>query len=524
MPARSTRSQCESVQNWQSFDRDAAMITSSLTRRSSSPPGYTAPPKPAKARRISGRRHMAWIISTGGRPRSHRPRLSSNDGSSLTASNAERIWSELTATRIGASFERRVEDTVPTALRARWRPAWSRQPVLPAGAARNWPVSELSARTSSAGGPSKITCAAVVARARTQVDHPVGPANDIQVVLDDDHRPSVVDQSVQQADEVVDILHVEAGGRLVEDIDLRVAGHLDRQLQPLPLAAGERVELLAEGEVPQAHIGEALEHDADRFLGEEVASLLDRHGQGLDDIPPAEAVLEDVVGVATALAHLADADDLGHEPEAGVGLAQAVAVRAGALRVRAEQRGLDAVGLCECRADRVEDAGVRRRVRAPRATDRRLVDDGHRRVGAWQAAMDQRALARAGHAGHRDEHAERDVDGDVLQVVQPGVPDRDRAARRTRLRLQLLPQVEVAAGGRPGRDEAIDACPRTRRSRRGGRRRGPCRRRGRRSGSPPRRARPRGPCCPCRAGVRAGCSSAGRRAHAGRWSARRRHT
>ena len=58
--------------------------------------------------------------------------------------------------------------------------------------------------------------------------------------------------------------------------------------------------------------------------------------------------------------------------------------------------------------------------------------------------------------GHRDEHAERHVDRDVLEVVEPRVPDRDRAARRSRLRLQLLADVEVAAGGRPRRDQAVD--------------------------------------------------------------------
>ena len=36
--------------------------------------------------------------------------------------------------------------------------------------------------------------------------------------------------------------------------------------------------------------------------------------------------------------------------------------------------------------------------------------------------MDQRALARAGHAGDDDEHAERDVDVDVLQVVGASAP------------------------------------------------------------------------------------------------------
>ena len=39
MSAMSTRSQCEFVQNWHSLVLDAVMITSSLTRRSSSPPG-----------------------------------------------------------------------------------------------------------------------------------------------------------------------------------------------------------------------------------------------------------------------------------------------------------------------------------------------------------------------------------------------------------------------------------------------------------------------------------------------------
>ena len=33
-------------------------------------------------------------------------------------------------------------------------------------------------------------------------------------------------------------------------------------------------------------------------------------------------------------------------------------------------------------------------------------------------AVDQRALARARHAGHDDQHAERDVDIDVLEVVR----------------------------------------------------------------------------------------------------------
>ena len=124
-------------------------------------------------------------------------------------------------------------------------------------------------------------------------------------------------------------------------------------------------------------------------------------------------------------------------------------------RVRAEQGWLDAVRLRERRPDRVEDAGVRRRVRAARATDRRLVDDRHRWVGAGQAAVDQRALAGACDAGHRHQHAERHIHGDVPKVVEPGFADRDRPAAPW-LRLQLLPDVEVAAGGRRRGDEPVD--------------------------------------------------------------------
>ena len=78
-----------------------------------------------------------------------------------------------------------------------------------------------------------------------------------------------------------------------------------------------------------------------------------------------QPVAEDLVGVAAALAHLAHAGDVGHEREVGVDQAQAVAGRARSLRVRAEQRLLHPVGGRERAPDRVQDARVRRRVRAP---------------------------------------------------------------------------------------------------------------------------------------------------------------
>src|SRR6185369_11154978 len=102
--------------------------------------------------------------------------------------------------------------------------------------------------------------------------------------------------------------------------------------------------------------------------------------------------------------------------------AGAVAVRARALGVGAEQRRLDAVGLRERLADRVEQAGVGRRVAAPRAADRALVDR-HHTVPFGDRAVDERTLAGAGDAGDDDQHAQRDVDVDVLQVVGAGAAD-----------------------------------------------------------------------------------------------------
>jgi hypothetical protein len=83
-------------------------------------------------------------------------------------------------------------------------------------------------------------------------------------VLDDDHGPTGIDESVEQADEVIDVLQVEPCRRLVEDVDLSVAGHLDRQLEAPALAARD-----------QPFIGQvdAVDPDLHRLLVEEIVEL-----------------------------------------------------------------------------------------------------------------------------------------------------------------------------------------------------------------------------------------------------------
>src|ERR687893_1778480 len=101
--------------------------------------------------------------------------------------------------------------------------------------------------------------AAVVAGAGAEVDDPVGVRHDRLVVLDDDARLAGVDEPVEQAEQLLDVGEVEAGGRLVEDVDVALLGHLGGQLEPLPLAAGQGGERLAEAEVAESDVGEPLQ-------------------------------------------------------------------------------------------------------------------------------------------------------------------------------------------------------------------------------------------------------------------------
>ena len=180
-----------------------------------------------------------------------------------------------------------------------------------------------------------------------------------------------------------------------------------------------------------------------------------RHREHLADVAAAEVVVQHRRLEPLPLALLAGGGDAGHHRQVGVDDAGAVAGRAGALGVGAEQRRLHAVGLRERLADRVEQAGVRRRVAPSRAADRGLVDRHHARAGR-DRPVHQRALARAGDPGDDDQHAERDVDVDVAQVVRRRAADLQRAGGRAHRLLECGPVVEVAAGERAAGPQPLD--------------------------------------------------------------------
>ena len=96
-------------------------------------------------------------------------------------------------------------------------------------------------------------------------------------------RLTGVDEPVEQAEQLLDVGEVEAGRRLVQYVEVALVPHVGRQLQPLPLAAGQRRERLAEAEVAEPDVGEPVEdlvggREPRVAVAEERLGLADRHG------------------------------------------------------------------------------------------------------------------------------------------------------------------------------------------------------------------------------------------------------
>ena len=76
-----------------------------------------------------------------------------------------------------------------------------------------------------------------------EVDQPVGCFDHVEVVLDDDHGVAVVAQLVEHAQQEGDVGEMQAGGRLVEDVERAAGialGEFQGQFDALCLATGKR--------------------------------------------------------------------------------------------------------------------------------------------------------------------------------------------------------------------------------------------------------------------------------------------
>ena len=298
---------------------------------------------------------------------------------------------------------------------------------------------------------------------RPQVDHPVGPLDDVKVVLDHKHGVARFHEPLEDSQQLPHVGHVEAGRGLVEDVERltgRPLGELPRELHPLGLAAGERGGGLAEVEVVEADVVERLQFAGDvGGVGKEFECLADLHVQQFGDVLPLPANLERVFGKPHAITDLTGHPDIGQEihvePDRAVALA-GLAPPAG--HVEAESPGLPAplLGFREHReqaADVVPDLDVCGRVAPGRAADRRLVDHnhlveaggplerrklaGHGGLAAQQLPQrrlehvaNKRTLATARDSRHAHEQPQWDLDIDALEVVVSHAAEREPLSRR----------------------------------------------------------------------------------------------
>ena len=316
-----------------------------------------------------------------------------------------------------------------------------------------------------------------------QVDDPVRVLDHVQIVLHDEHRIAPVDESLQQSDQAPHVVEVEARRWLVQQIEAasrRPLREFGRQLDALGLAARQRGRGLAEPDVPQSHLVQRRENAVDgRDVGEELARVLHAHGQDVRDVLALVPDLESLPVVAEPAADIACDVDVRQEVHLDLVLAVAGAgLAAAALHVETEPTRLVTPGprlrrLGHQGADRCEHVGVRRRVRARRATDGALVDRDHLvemfqtldpivlagRIrgavegpgqGLVQNLVDEAALAGAGHPGDQDEATERQVDVEIGQVVlaRPADAQPVPVARPPRLRHRHFRLPAQVGGGK----------------------------------------------------------------------------
>ena len=257
-------------------------------------------------------------------------------------------------------------------------------------------------------------------------------------MFNSDDAIALVDQRLQHGEQLADVFKVQAGGRLVQHVDGAAVGALLQfgcELHALRFTAGEGGCGLAQANVAQAHVHEGVQVARNRGeRSEELCGFFHGHFEYVGDGLALVMHFEGFAVVALAVAGFAGHVHVRQEVHFNLQGAVAGAVlAAAALDVEGEStRGVAAhfrfAGLCEQLADVVEHAGVGGGVRARGASDGRLVHVNDLvqvfqavdalvaagylfgavelvRQGGVQNVVDEGGFARAGHTGHRGEHA-----------------------------------------------------------------------------------------------------------------------
>ena len=159
--------------------------------------------------------------------------------------------------------------------------------------------------------------AALSAAFWSEVDKPIGMADDFEVVFDDEEAGALFNELFEGVEEAGDVVEVEAGGGFVEQVEGALVGGLGEmggEFDALGFAAGEGGGGLAEAKVAEADVGHGLKagEEAGRF-GEESEGFADGQLEDFVDVEALVADVEDGGFVAGAAAVFADEFDIGEE-------------------------------------------------------------------------------------------------------------------------------------------------------------------------------------------------------------------
>ena len=126
-----------------------------------------------------------------------------------------------------------------------------------------------------------------VSRLGAQVDNPVGRLDYVEIVFDHDDRVPLLDETVEDLEQLVDVVEVQARRRLIEDVErlARVgACQLGRQFHPLRFAPRECRRGLPQREIVETDRAQRRQKapDAGNVL-EQLVRLPDRHFEHVGD-------------------------------------------------------------------------------------------------------------------------------------------------------------------------------------------------------------------------------------------------
>ena len=97
---------------------------------------------------------------------------------------------------------------------------------------------------------------------RTHVDNPVGGFDDVEIVFNDNHGIAAVDEFAEDFEEAIDVVGVETGSWLVEDVEGfagAAAGEFGGEFDALGFAAGEGGGGLTEFDVAETNFLDGFE-------------------------------------------------------------------------------------------------------------------------------------------------------------------------------------------------------------------------------------------------------------------------